>query len=144
MVEEEESLPKSGVLTSPNYTSGRYPNNHDSTQTIRVAEGKTIRYLFTSFRTEPDNDWVLLVDGDGTDLAYYSGKENERLWSMRGTAWYNCEKEQKCTTPTVADYEWSYMSHRYYSNSNVMHVKFHTNGDIRWSGWRMEWIESEN
>merc|ERR1712181_66465 len=31
---DDESLPKSGVLTSPNYPE-RYPNSHDSTQTIQ-------------------------------------------------------------------------------------------------------------
>ena len=40
MVGDEESMPKSGVLTSPDYPE-RYPNNHDSTQTIEVAEGKS-------------------------------------------------------------------------------------------------------
>ena len=67
MVGDEESLPKSGVLTSPNYPE-RYPNHQDSTQTIQVAEGKTIRWTWTNFRTEAEYDYVQIVDEDGTDL----------------------------------------------------------------------------
>ena len=51
------SMPKSGVLYSPYYTSDIYPNSHDSTQTIQVAEGKTISFTFTNFNTEPEYDW---------------------------------------------------------------------------------------
>ena len=54
MVGDEESSPKSGVLTSPNYPE-RYPSNHHSTKTIQVAEGKTIRFAFTSFSTEDEH-----------------------------------------------------------------------------------------
>ena len=64
---DEESLPKSGVLTSPNYPQ-RYPNNHDSTQTIQVAEGKTISFAITDFNTELEYDYVKIIDGDGTNL----------------------------------------------------------------------------
>ena len=67
MVGDEESFPKSGILTSPKYPE-RYPNAHDSTQTIQVAEGKKIRWTWTNFYTEPENDFVQIVDEDGTDL----------------------------------------------------------------------------
>ena len=67
----EDSMPlslpliKSGVLTSANYMLNRYPHSHDSTQPIKVAEGKTIRYVFTYFYTEPEHDDVQIVDNDG-------------------------------------------------------------------------------
>merc|ERR1712168_627781 len=74
MVGDEESSPKSGVLTSPNYPE-RYPNHHDSTQTVEVAEGKTIRYVWTNFHTEGGStgsgtpyDYVEIEDEDGTSL----------------------------------------------------------------------------
>ena len=68
MVGDEESMPKSGVLTSPDYPE-RYPNNHDSTQTIQVAEGKTIRWAWTHFNTESSRyDYVEIVDEDGFNL----------------------------------------------------------------------------
>ena len=45
---DEESTSKSGFLTSPNFPD-YYPNSHDSTQTIQVAEGKIIKITFTDF-----------------------------------------------------------------------------------------------
>ena len=54
-------------MTSPNYPQ-KYPSSHDSTQTIRVAEGKTIQIRFTDFYTEQEYDYVEINDGDGTSL----------------------------------------------------------------------------
>ena len=62
-------LPKSGILTSPNYPQS-YPRSHDSIQAIRVAEGKTIQIRFTEFYTEPKYDYVEISDGDGTILLH--------------------------------------------------------------------------
>jgi len=112
----EESLPKSGVLKSPNYPQ-RYPNDHDSTQTVEVAEGKTIRYVWTDFQTEGlwmnsrscSYDWVEIVDEDGTSLM---------------------SKRCGSSLPSPGT-----------SNSNIMHVKFHTDGDTTRTGWRLEWNE---
>ena len=63
----DESLPKSGVLLSPNYPSP-YPRSYDNTDTIKVTEGKTIRLQFTYFDTKAFGDYVQAVDGDGTLL----------------------------------------------------------------------------
>ena len=112
----KESLPKSGVLKSPNYPQ-RYPNHHDSTQTVEVAEGKTIRYVWTNFEIEGWNggpggpyDYVEILDEDGTSLMSktYGGS----------------------SLPSPGT-----------SNTNIMHVKFHTDGDTTRSGWRLEWSE---
>ena len=60
--EEEEGMPTSGVLTSPDYPQP-YPKSHDSTQTIQVAEGKTIRWASTHLDTEPSRyDYVQIFD----------------------------------------------------------------------------------
>ena len=112
-----EGLPKSGVLTSPNYPS-YYPNSHDSTQTIQVAEGKIIRFEWTSFHTDAvsfldsDYDYVQIVDGDGTDLTP----------KLAGT---------RLPPPGT-------------SNTNFMFVNFHTDRDTRRTGWRLEWNEHDN
>ena len=55
-------------MTSPNYPQN-YPSSHDSTQAIRVAEGKTIQIRFTDFNTEREYDYVEINDGDGTSLS---------------------------------------------------------------------------
>jgi len=107
LVEDEESFPDSGVLTSPNWPKA-YPGSHDSTQTIQVAEGETIDLVWTAFNIElSGNDYVQVVDGDGTDIT-------PKLWGHAHPP------------PT-------------YSNTNIVHVKFHTNGDTHWTGWRLDW-----
>jgi len=103
-----ESVPMSGVLTSPNYPA-LYPNNHESTQIIEVAEGKTIRFKWTHFDTEPEYDFVQLVDENGDDLT-------PKIWGNS-------------------------LDHSGSSNSNIMFVRFHTDGDTQRTGWRLEWNE---
>ena len=119
MVGDEASRPKCGVLMSPNYPS-HYPSSHDSTQTIEVAEGKTIHFAWESINTEPEYDYVQIVDGDGTNLTP----------KISGQA-----------SPPPGE------TPRFSSNTNIIHVKFHTNGDtedwIRRTGWRLEWTEQE-
>ena len=112
---------------SPNYPEN-YPNSHDSTQTITVAEGKTIKYVFTDFNTEPEYDYVQLVGDDGIDLTYLlsgRGQGTPRSSDMSSNKW-----EQLATSG-------------FYSKSNIMHVKFHTDDGFRRSGWRMEWTETD-
>ena len=111
MVGDEESSLESGVLTSPNYPD-LYLGNHDSTQTVQVAEGNTIRYRWTDFQTEGGScsyDWVEIVDEDGASL-----------------------RSRMCgnSLPSPGT-----------SNSNIMRVKFHTDGDTTRTGWRLEWNE---
>merc|ERR1712226_1545263 len=122
MFGDEEDIPKSGVLKSPNYPNS-YPNDHDSTQTVEVEEGKIIFYVWTNFHTEGSRrasgipyDYVEIVDEDGTSLmtktAGYRGVTGDIDLPSPGT-----------------------------SNTNIMHVKFHTDGDTTRAGWRLEWNE---
>ena len=104
------------MLTSPNYPQ-LYPNNHDSTQTIKVAEGKTIWILLDKFNTEREYDFVTLTDDDGTDLT-------DQLTADGGTVLSGKYED-----------EFSYA----YIQSNIVHVHFHTDGNTQRSGWRLEW-----
>ena len=123
----EGNMPKSGVLTSPNFPE-HYPFSHDSTQTIEVAEGKTISFTFTHFNTEPEFDYVQILDEDGTNLTPGSRSTlDPKLWGrllMRDGP----DRWSGADGPTS-------------SNSNIIHVKFHTDGDTQRTGWRLEWHE---
>ena len=114
MIGDEEGMPKSGVMISPNYPQ-RYPNSHDSTQTIEVAEGKTIMAEWTNFNTEPEYDYVQIKDEDGTYLT-------PKMWGNK--------RWGRTVRPTPVT-----------SNSNIMHVKFHTDSSEQRTGWRLEWTE---
>ena len=67
---------QTGLVTSPNWGQGNYPDNLDKVYPIKVAAGSIIEILFTDFMLEaPDADakscifdWVKVVDGDGTEL----------------------------------------------------------------------------
>ena len=112
MVGDEESLPKSGVLTSPNYPLP-YPNNHQLIQTIEVAEGKTIHFSWTDFNTEPEYDYVQIVDyiGDG----------------------YHAEIGDQ-----MSGYD---LPPNFDSNSNKVDIMFHTDGNMQDGPWRLVWTE---
>ena len=116
-IADEEGLPSDGYLTSPNWPE-YYPNYHDSTQTIQVTEGWTINLAFTDFNTEPEYDYVQIVDGDGTDLT-------PKMFGAHGSSW-----------EFMAD-----GGVGLYSNSNIVHVKFHTDGDTQRKGWRLQWTD---
>ena len=112
--EDEEPLSKFGVLTSPNYPQD-YPNSHDSSQEIRVAEGNTIKMRFTDFNTERKYDYVEITDADGTNLVPAPGGRES------GNSWGGPE----------------YIV----SKTNRVVVKFHTDGDTHRNGWKLEWTE---
>merc|ERR1712222_194561 len=118
IVGDEESKPKSGVLMSPNCPQ-RYPSNHDSMQIVEVAEGKHIRFEFTNFNTEPEYDWVQVVDPSGTHLSEF--EEGGKIWGSSIPP----------HSPGIR------------SKSNIIHVNFHTDGSEQRSGWRMEWTETD-
>ena len=95
-----------------------YPDlvRYNRDKTIQVPEGKTIRFAWTNFDTDSDH-YVQIVDGDGTEI------------TPKLTQYYKIG-ESKLPPPGT-------------SNSNILHVKFHTNGDNydRRTGWRLEWGE---
>ena len=110
---DEEYMPESGVLTSPNYPR-RYPSSVDSTQTVQVAEGKTISFTFTDFNTERGYDYVKIIDEDGTNLT--PGPDSPKMWG-------------------------SHTEFQRLSKTNILHVRFNTDGDTQRTGWRIEWNE---
>ena len=57
-----------GVVTSLNYTSCKYTNNLNATETITVKEGMVVVLEFTAFNTEANIDKLTIRDGDGTIL----------------------------------------------------------------------------
>ena len=65
---------QTGLVTSPNWGQGNYPDNLDKVYPIKVAAGSIIEILFTDFMLEGRHssscifDWVKVVDGDGTEL----------------------------------------------------------------------------
>ena len=118
------------MLYSPNYPQ-LYPNNHDSTQTIKVAEGKTIWILLDKFNTEREYDFVTITDDDGTDLT-----DQLRDRSYR----------EDHTGQIIRDEGETRLSGKYKDEtknaniqSNIVHVHFHTDGNTQRSGWRLEW-----
>merc|ERR1719365_377764 len=117
IVGDEESRQKRGVLTSPNFPQ-LYPDNHESTQTIRVSEGKIIYIEFTNFNTEREYDFVTLTDDDGTDLT-------DQL--IHGGPALSGKKVGLEELP----FAWIH--------SNIVHVHFHTDGNTQRSGWKLEW-----
>ena len=76
--EEPESLPTSGILSSPNYPAN-YPNDLHQRKTIQVAKGNIINIHFTDFELEsPDPvDYVEITDGDGTNLGHLTNDFSE-------------------------------------------------------------------
>jgi len=60
-----------GELTSPNFPSN-YPNHEDTSDTIEVAPGHTIKIQFTHFNLEYNWrcywDYLIITDGDGSQL----------------------------------------------------------------------------
>merc|ERR1719427_1767033 len=124
IVRDTDSLPKNGVLMSPNYPDP-YPKNQRSTQIIQVAEGKTIHFAWTDFNTEYPNDYVQIQDENGTDLTPFA-KLSGMSKSLPPPVWGS-------TLPPSG-----------VSSSNVVHVKFSTNHEHAFTGWRLEWKEINN
>merc|ERR1712198_61630 len=117
---------KIGVLTSPNYPWA-YPNSDTresvNSQTIQVAEGKTIRFSFTDFRTELECDYVRILDEDGTNLTPKLFGQN-RLSGGPGDS---------CCLPVIGE--------NFSTESNFIYVEFTTNGSGQMAGWKLKWIE---
>ena len=109
-------------MTHPNYPRF-YPNDLDSTQTIEVAVGKTIRFSWIFFNTEPEDDYVQFFDKDWTNLTPKLFGQN-RLF---GGTWNDC-----CSLPIGDNFS---------TDSNFMHVKFITDSSTPGPGWKLKWTE---
>ena len=105
-----ERLPATGVVTSPNYP-GNYPDNVDTTETIKVKEGLVISLQFTAFDIEPHStcvyDHLTITDGDGTTLM-----------------------EKSCGSSLPADIR---------SISNTVNIYFSTDASGSRPGWAVSW-----
>ena len=101
-------------MSSTNYPDGNYLNNEDHTQTIRVPKGNTIRMEFLYFRLEDDpwNDYVTIIDGDGTELEKLTGWPPYSRWSRE-----------------------------IISKTETVHVRFVTDSSVTSSGWQLSWSE---
>ena len=111
-------------MTSPNYPD-LYPNNHHSTQTIQVAEGKIIKMTFTEFHTDL-GDRVEIMDGDGTNLTPLC---KHGLW---GDVHVDVGLFLGCRGGAITVFT---------SNSNIVNVTFHTDNTRQSTGWKLEWTE---
>merc|ERR1719193_2648614 len=121
--DEPDSLPTSGVLTSPNFPSN-YPNDLHERKTIEVAKGNVINIHFTDYELEsPDQvDYLEITDGDGTLLGHFGAAhyvDNSEGGRRKGI------KISDLTSVT-----------------ETVHVLFHTDESDTRSGWRLEWSSS--
>jgi len=109
---------KNGVLTSRNWPQ-IYPRDHISTQSIEVAEGKTIRFSWTHFSTEPEYDYVRILDSNENNLT-------PDLFGHNKLSGFD-------DIPTIGA--------NYSTNSNSLQVEFRTDSSGDGLGWKLKWTE---
>lgn len=97
-------------MTSPNFPKD-YPCKIHQRKTIQVAKGKIINIHFTDFVVEHPGqfDYVEITDGDGSRLGRFSADQNN--------------------APDL----------NVTSNTETVHVLFHTDTNTAKKGWRLEW-----
>ena len=106
----EGELATTGVLTSLNFPE-RYPSSINQVQKIQVPEGNTIWIRFSDFECERDFDYVTVTDKDGRRLGLFDGGVN-------------------------SDDDWR---KEIVSNTDTVEVRFHTDRDRVFKGWRLDW-----
>ena len=110
LLEDPETFPTSGYLTSPNFPLN-YPNNLHQRRTIEVPKGSVVNIHFTDFEVESWSrtgpDYVELINGDGTLLRRIHSIEHAR---------------GNITSVT-----------------ETLHVLFHTDHNLAKRGWSLEW-----
>ena len=127
--EPEQPEQTSGHLTSPNFPA-RYANNLHERKTIEVAKGNVIKIHFTDFDLErPDQvDYVDILDGDGSFLGRFGARHYlDEEGSGEGSG-----DEGPGAMIRISDIT---------SNTETVHVLFHTDRSVSRSGWRLEWSE---
>ena len=91
-----------------------------------MAKGNVIKIHFTDFDLErPDQvDYVDLIDGDGSFLGRFGGRHYLDDEEVRRE---EAEGRRAMRIPDIT------------SNTNRVHVLFHTDESVSRSGWRLEW-----
>ena len=112
-------------MSSRNFPAN-YPNDIHERKTIEVAKGNVIKIHFTDFDLErPDQvDYVDLIDGDGSFLGRFGGRHYLDDEEVRR------EEEGGRRAIRISDIT---------SNTETVHVLFHTDSTITRRGWRLEW-----
>ena len=109
-----------GVVTSPNYP-GRYPDNLNRTETVKVESGKVLRMQFTKtavwHATGCPKDYVKITDGDGTIL-------------MDKSCGYSSH------SPTSSAY---FLPSAITTKTNTVDILFHTDASGSQDGWSLNW-----
>ena len=110
--EEPETRATSGEMKSPNFPNDYPPEIHQR-KTIQVAKGKVINIHFTDFELEHPGqfDYVEITDGDGSRLGRFNGNQNH-------------DPDLNVT-----------------SNTEIVHLLFHTDEGTEERGWKLEWSE---
>ena len=114
-------------MTSPNFPAN-YPDGLHERKTIEVAKGNVIKIHFTDFELErPDEvDSVHLTDGDGSFLGHF-GARHYADKDMSGEGSGDEGPGEMIRIPDIT------------SNTETVHVLFHTDETVTRSGWRLEW-----
>ena len=136
----------SGQMTSPNFSTGKYPNSFHESKTIKVGKGHFVQIRFTDFdlawtgrldlnstshewivNHTPVADYVEITDGDGTFLGKFGPQhkpDDGKTLPHGHTSWKGFVgiKMQEITSFT-----------------DTVHVLFHTDERSNATGWRLEW-----
>ena len=106
-------------MTSPNYLTTEYPHNLDSVQKIQVPEGNTILMWFDSCEVEMEHDTVY-------DTVY----DTVTITDKDGTTLRHLEGDWRCG---------AYWLEEIISKTNMVEVRFRTDGSGSGRGWRLNW-----
>merc|ERR1719175_279821 len=112
--DEPDTRATSGEMTSPNFPND-YPSQLHQRKTIQVAKGKVINIHFTDFEVEHPGQFDYVEITDG---------DGSRLGRFSA--------DQNDGPPDVT------------SNTETVHVLFHTDEATAKRGWRLEWSASES
>ena len=112
-------------MSSANFPAN-YPNDIHERKTIEVAKGNVIKIHFTDFDLERpgSNDYVDILDGDGLFFGRFGATHYLDDEEVRR------EEEEGRRAIRIPDIT---------SNTETVHVLFHTDRTITRRGWRLEW-----
>ena len=116
--------PTTGVVTSPNYPDGGYPDKLEKTDIIAVETGSILNLEFTYLAVQACDvstcpcDYVTIMDGDGTLL----------MDKTCGYSLYDINHRDYKKLPSMIT-----------SNTNMVKIFFHTDDDGSRKGWSISW-----